>query len=201
MLAENGLKVAGNHCGYQSLQDETFDQTVEYHQAIGCRYLVVPGLPLEMRDTPDSCKQTADWLTNVAENLRKHGMRTGFHCHSDDMRPLADGVSAWYHIGRNTPRDFIMQYDTSNGMVGGADPVQPLLDFPGRGITLHMKENSAEGVGAVIGEGTVPWDAVLAACEPAGAEWLIVEHETYFGRTPLECVEACLTNLRKLKGG
>lgn len=196
-LDETGLKVAGNHCGYQSLQDDRFDETIAYHQAIGCEYLIVPGLPEEMRASASACQETAGWLTSIANKLRPLGLKTGFHCHSADMRPLDDGRSAWDHLASNTPEDFILQYDTSNGIHGGADPVKPLMDWPHRGVTVHLKEYSGEGGSAVIGEGQVPWAAVFGACNDfAGTKWYIVEHEVYGDRTPLECVEACLKNLR-----
>ena len=89
------------------------------------------------------------------------------------------------------------QYDTANGMAGGADPVQPILDWPGRGITTHLKEWSGEHGAKVIGEGMVPWDKVFDACERvAGTQWYIVEHESYEGMSPMQVVEACLKNLR-----
>ena len=160
---------------------------------------MVPWLPEATRATPEACKETAGKLNAIAEKLKAHGMRTGFHCHHCDMSPLEGGKSAWDLLGENTLPEFIMQYDTANGMAGGADPVQPILDFPGRGITVHLKEWSGEHGAKVIGKGLVPWEKVFEACETvAGTEWYVVEHESYEGMTPLEAVSSCLTNLRKL---
>ena len=115
------------------------------------------------------------------------------------MAPLSNGKSAWDMLGEFTTGDFIMQYDTANGMAGGADPVQPILDWPGRGITVHLKEWSGEHGAKVIGEGLIPWTKVFEACETvAGTQWYIVEHESYEGTTPLQAVEACLRNLRAM---
>lgn len=199
VLDDNGLKVAGTHAGLNTLQDDKIAETIEFHRVLGCENLVVPWLPEETRATPDACQATADKLNSIAERLKPEGMRTGFHCHEGDMHPLAGGKSAWDLLGAATSADFIMQYDTANGMSGGADPVQPIRDLPGRGITVHLKEWSGEHGAKVIGEGQIPWAKVFEACETvAGTQWYIVEHESYEGMTPLEAVEKCLKNLRAM---
>ncbi|MDR3688981.1 MAG: sugar phosphate isomerase/epimerase [Fimbriimonas sp.] len=197
VLDDHGLKVAGTHAGFDTLQDDRLEPTIEFHKVLGCTNLVVPWLPEATRATPDACKATADKLNVVAEKLKAHGMRTGFHCHQGDMSALDGGKSAWDLLGECTVPEFIMQYDTANGMSGGADPVQPILDWPGRGITVHLKEWSGVHGAKVIGEGNIPWAKVFEACETvAGTQWYIVEHESYEGMTPLEAVDACLKNLR-----
>ena len=198
-LDELGLKVAGTHAAFATLQEDQIERTIEFHQALGCENLIVPWLPEETRNTPEACRKTADQLNVISERLKPHGMRTGFHCHSGDMVPLSNGKSAWHHLGELTTPEFVMQYDTANGMAGGADAVQPILDWPGRGVTVHLKEWSGEHGAKVIGEGMVPWEEVFGACESvAGTQWYIVEHESYEGMTPLESVERCLQNLRRM---
>lgn len=143
-LDDNGLKCAGTHAGFASLQDDQLEETVEFHIVLGCQNLVVPWLPEETRNTPEATKETADKLNDISAKLKPHNMRTGFHVHAGDMKPLSNGRSAWDLLGEYTTSDFIMQYDTANGMAGGADPVQPILDWPGRGLTTHLKEWSGE---------------------------------------------------------
>jgi len=199
VLDDHGLRCAGNHTGFNLLQDDKIDETIAFHATLGCTNLVVPWLPEETRVTPEACHTTADKLNAIVEKLKPHGMRTGFHCHEGDMRPLEGGKSAWDLLAEYTGSDFIMQYDTANGLSGGADPVQPILDWPGRGITVHLKEWSGEHGAKVIGEGQIPWSKVFEACETvAGTRWYIVEHESYEGMTPLEAVDACLKNLRAM---
>ncbi len=199
VLDDHGLKVAGTHTGINTLQDDVLAATIEFHKTLGCANLVVPWLPEETRATPEACKETAGKLNAIAEKLKPHGMRAGFHCHQGDMTPLGGGKPAWDLLAQFTSPDFIMQYDTANGMAGGADPVQPILDWPGRGLLVHLKEWSGEHGAKVIGEGMIPWARVFEACEKgAGTQWYIVEHESYEGVTPLQAVEACLKNLRAM---
>ncbi|MFZ4506291.1 MAG: sugar phosphate isomerase/epimerase family protein [Fimbriimonas sp.] len=195
VLDDNGLAVPSCHSRIDALLDpETFLPAVEFHLTIGCPWYVIPWIPKEMRDSKENCLATSAKLTELCEKLAAHGMRLGFHAHGDDMHELPDGGTAWHYLGANTPASFIMQYDTANGMQGGADPVQPILDFPGKGASVHLKE-WAGGHGAIIGEGDVPWARVFEVCESvAGTEWYVVEHEEE--GDALDAVAKCLANLR-----
>lgn len=198
-LNDNGLACEGTHAGIATLEDDMFEETVAFHKELGCNWLIIPWLPEETRNTPDACKATGEKLTKIVEKLATVGMRTGFHAHDGDMKPISNGKSAWDLIAMNTPSTFMMQYDTANGMAGGADPVQPILNNPGRGQSVHLKEWSGEHGAKVIGEGMVPWKEVFQACETVGGtEWYVVEHESYEGMSPMEAVDACLRNLRAM---
>lgn len=192
------LKAEGTHTGIDQLSDENFAATVETHLTLGAPYCIIPGLPEDMRNTPEACLETAAKLTELSSMLEAEGLRLGFHAHHQDMLPLSGGVSAWYLIARNTPKSFIMQYDTANGMSGGADPVQPILDWPGRGASTHLKEWKGAH-GAVLGEGDVPWKRVLDACESVGGtQWYVIEYEIDEDPDPVASVGKCLENLRRI---
>lgn len=198
-LADNAILCEGAHVGFDQFNEENFESTVEFHKALGCDWLIVPGLPDESRASVANAMDAARKLTAISDALRPHGLLTGYHCHHADMLPLDSGKSFWDIIAENTPEDFLMQYDTANGMSAGADPVQPILDWPGRGLSVHLKEWSGEHGAKVIGEGTVPFENVFQACESVGGtHWYVVEHEQYENMSPLDSVDLCLKNLRKM---
>ena len=152
-----------------------------------------------MHNSVESATATAAIFTKIAEKLEPLGLRTGFHAHSGDMQILDNGKSAWDLIAANTPASFLMQYDTANGMEGGADPVQPILDWPGRSASTHLKEWAGEHGAALIGEGNIPWERVFEACESVGGvEWYVIEHEDETLMPPIAAVEKCLINLRAM---
>jgi sugar phosphate isomerase/epimerase len=196
VLDETGIECCGAHVGVGEFTDEKFDATVKFHQEIGCPMAIIPWLPEEMRNTPEAVAETAKMFTDLAKKLEGTGISTGFHAHDADMEPLSNGKSAWYGLAEGTPNDFLLQYDTGNGLAGGADPVQPLKDFPGRSRTVHLK---AHPIGIVIGNDDVPWKDVFEVCEATGGtEWYVVEHEQYIDMTPLEAVEHCYQSLAKM---
>jgi sugar phosphate isomerase/epimerase len=199
VLDQLGLKVAGSHTGYQTLEDDQFEATVKFHKTIGCENLIIPWIPEEMRNTPEVCKKTAEWFTELAKKVAAVGLKTGFHAHSGDMKPLAGGKSAWDLLAAGTPKEFLLQYDTANGVDGGAHAVQPILDWPGRSASVHLKEWKGGHGLAPVGEGDIPWAEVFKACETVGGTvWYIVEHENETETPAIVQVERCIQNLRKM---
>ncbi|MBC7287648.1 MAG: TIM barrel protein, partial [Armatimonadetes bacterium] len=183
--------------GIDTLLPDQFEQTVEFHKTLGNKFLIVPGLPESYRDSADAWRRTAELFNEIAEKLKPHGLRTGYHNHAIEFQPI-DGQIPWDIFFSNTIADVVMQVDTGNALHGGADPVPYLEKYPGRASTVHLKEHSATNDKAIIGEGDVRWADVFRICETTGGtEWYIVEQETY-AYPPLECVRRCLENLRSM---
>ncbi|MCG9893909.1 MAG: sugar phosphate isomerase/epimerase [Fimbriimonadaceae bacterium] len=201
-LKELGLKAEGAHVGIAEFEPEKLQATLDFYGEIECPWLIIPWMPEEMRNSPEACAETAKKLTELSATLIAKGFKTGFHAHDGDMKPLAGGKSAWDLLAEGTPKEFMMQYDTANGMHGGADPVQPILDHPGRSQSLHLKEYHAEnGFKNLrgIGEGSIPWAKVFEAAESVGGtEWYVVEHESDSDITAMQSIDLCLKNLRAM---
>ncbi|UCH35021.1 MAG: sugar phosphate isomerase/epimerase [Armatimonadota bacterium] len=197
MLDGLGLKVAGTHTGIDTLLGDQFEKTVEFNRTIGNKFLIVPGLPEEYRSSRAAWQKTAGVFNEIAAKLKPLGMLTGYHNHSIEFQPL-EGEMPWDTFFGAANPEVVMQFDTGNAMHGGADPVPFLERYPGRAITVHLKEYSKDGTAAVIGDGDCPWQRVFELCETTGnTEWYIVEQEVY-AMPPLECVKACLDNLKKM---
>jgi sugar phosphate isomerase/epimerase len=195
-LDEAGLECSGTHTPYEAFSDERIAETIEIHKALGTEYAIIPWIAEDLRNTEKATLETAKRFSELTIKLAAHGLRTGFHAHEGDMHKLPSGKSAWQILAENTPKEFVMQYDTSNGMSGGADPVQPILDFPGRSTLVHLKEYSKDGH-AIIGDGEVPWQRVFEACESVGGTtWYVVEHEDDPRMSSLCAIEACFKALK-----
>jgi len=197
MLDDLGLKVAGAHIGLETLLGDELKRTVEFHYILGNKFLIVPGLAEERRNSRSAWLETAGIFNEIAEKLKLEGMYTGYHNHSIEFAPM-EGEMPWDTFFGNTSPDVVMQVDTGNALHGGADPVPFIERYPGRAKTVHLKEFSRTNDRALIGEGEVRWNDVFKLCETiGGTEWYIVEQESY-AYPPLECVEKCLENLKKM---
>ena len=196
LLGDNGLKCCGTHTQLNTLKGDELKKTVEFHQTIGNKYLIVPWMPAEMRNSLEAIKKTAAFFNEVAEKLKSDGMLTGYHAHGGDFEKIGDST-AWDLLFENTIDDVVMQMDVGNCLGGGGDPYATLAKFPGRAKTVHLKEHGG-AKGAPIGEGTVDWKKVFELCATVGGtEWYIAEQESY-ATTPLKSVKACIDNLRKM---
>lgn len=198
LLEANGLVCCGTHTGLDTLLGDTLKATIMYNKAIGNKYLIVPSLPAKYRGSHEAWLETAKLFNELSAKVKPYGMRVGYHNHSVEFKPV-DGKLPWDTFMENTDKDVIMQLDTGNACHGGADPFPFLYRYPERAVTVHVKEYSQKNDKALIGEGDLNWKAFFALCEAVGGtDWYIVEHETY-AYPPLECVERCLRNLKKMK--
>ncbi len=195
MLDSHGLACYGTHTALDTLLGDALPRTIEFNQALGNPYLIVPSLPAGRTHSQEAWQETARLFNEASERAGAAGMKVGYHNHTEEFQPL-EGVLPWDTFFGDTRPEVIMQVDTGNMMTGGADPVPFLERYPGRALTVHLKEFSPDNPNALIGEGDVPWAEVFRLCETiGGTQWYIVEQETHAG-PPLESVRICLQNLR-----
>jgi sugar phosphate isomerase/epimerase len=197
MLDDLGLICCGTHTGINTLLGDELEATVAFNKALGNPFLIVPGLPEEYRNSRDAWRRTAELFNEISERVRPLDMWTGYHNHHIEFTAM-DGELPWDTFFSNTVPDVVMQLDTGNALHGGAD-VTPFLErYPGRALTVHLKEFSATNDKALIGEGDVRWEEIFRLCETTGGtQWYIVEQESY-AHPPLECVDLCLKALRDM---
>ena len=74
-------------------------------------------------------KQTADAVNDVAERLKPHAMRVGYHNHTTDFNRI-DGEYWWNRFADGPSKDVVLQFDTGNASemegvdAAGPDPAQ-----------------------------------------------------------------------------
>lgn len=197
MLDDLGLRVAGTHIAIDTLLGDNLQATVAFNQVLGNRFLIVPGLPEEYRSSHDAWRRTAALFNEISRRLEPYGMYTGYHNHFIEFEEV-DGETAWDVLAKNTDPRVVLQMDTGNCMHGGGDPLAYIERYPGRSLTVHLKEYAAGYDKALIGEGDTDWKRLFDLCETiGGTEWYIVEQESY-AHPPLECVRRCIENLRRM---
>ncbi len=200
LVDDLGLKVAGSHIGLNTLQGEELKKTVEFNRVLGNRFLVVPWIPEELRNSRQAWLNVAKLFSEISDKVKSEGMRVGYHNHHMEFIPI-DGELPWDIFYGAVSPDVVMQLDTGNALHGkvGVDEVLAVVKrYPGRAVTVHLKEFSSSNPKAIIGEGEMKWKQFFKLCETVGGtEWYIVEQESY-AYPPLECVKRCLENLRKM---
>jgi len=200
LLDDLGLKVAGTHISVETLLGDELQKTVEFNKTLGNKFLILPAIPEERRNSKAAWLRTARLMNSISRKVKPQGMRVGYHNHTTEFQPM-EGELPWdIFFGAAAP-GIIMQLDVGNAMHGGVSPDE-VLDimrrYPGRAVTVHLKEYSSRNPQALIGEGDVDWPEFFRLCETVGGtEWYIIEQETY-ALPPLECARRCLDNVRKV---
>ena len=194
------LKAAGTHISLDTMQGDALKSTIEFHQAIGCRFLIVPGNPAFT--DPEKSKSLADSFNQLAATLKPLGMFCGYHNHTGEFKKDGD-KTYWDLFAERTSKDVILQQDCGWTWAAGFDPAAYVLKYPGRTKTAHIKptvrkDDTAKK--AILGQDSVDWPAVLTACaSKGGTEWFVLEQESYpDGKTPMACTRESLAGLKAL---
>jgi sugar phosphate isomerase/epimerase len=197
MLDDNKLKCCGTHTQWDTLSDANLTATIEFNKILGNKYLIVPSLSVRGADPKAAWQKYAEQFNTLAEKVKPHGMRIGYHNHDGDLRPLGDTTSLDVLMS-NTRPEVIMQLDTYWVFSAGADPAVYLKRYPGRTQTTHLKEWTNDKRIAMIGEGDTKWTELFKLYETiSNIEWYIIEEER--SPTPMQAVDQCLKGYRKLR--
>jgi len=197
-----GLKVAGTHIQLDTLRGDVLKKTIEFHQAIGCRFLVVP-MHGDFVD-PEKSKALATLFNEVASTLKPLGMACGYHNHVNEFKTDA-GKTFWDLFAERTTQDVILQQDCGWTFAAGFDPVEYVKKYPGRSRTVHFKPTVKKEDTTrkpILGQDAVDWKSVYAACTSVGGtEWIVVEQELYpDGKPAMQCTQESLAGLKTLIG-
>jgi sugar phosphate isomerase/epimerase len=198
MLDENGLRACGTHIYMADMQGDRLEETVEFNQILGNEYLIVRWLNENQRDSREAFMRTVDEFNEIADRLRPHHMRVGYHNH-DYIFQTFDGEMLWNILADHTDPDVVLQLDTGHAAGIGQDPVELLRRNPGRTATMHVKPYSAAQREAFIGDDDLDWPNIFNVAESTGGiEWYIIEYEIE-GVPPLEALEANLARFREMR--
>lgn len=201
-LDDLNLKATGTHIGTGTLKGDALKNTIEFHQTIGCKYLVVPGD--KAFSDPEKSKEFAETMNKAMETLKPLGMACGYHNHTEIAKiDPSTNKTYWELFAERTVPEVVLQQDCGWTAAAGLDPVEMIKKHPGRTKIPHFKptvvKNEA-GKKAIFGEDSVNWKGVIEACySVGGTEWFVIEQEAYpDGKSPMECTELSLAGLKKM---
>jgi sugar phosphate isomerase/epimerase len=204
LLDELGLRCYSTHNGFQSLTGDTMGKAIELNQILGARHIILASPPRTATGL-EGWKQVCGQLTTAVEQLKAHGLSTGYHNHQTEWKPLEGGLRVMDVIAQNTPPEFVLQLDVGTCVEVGVDPVAWIKSNPGRIKSVHLKDwapgQKAEekAYRVLFGEGVAPWKQIIAAAESVGGvEYYLLEQEG--SRFPeFETAERCLANWKKMR--
>ncbi len=193
---EIGLRLSSAHAG--SLDPEVLNPLLDDVQSIGCDTVVAAFLPPASFADLDAVKRTAEVL-NVSNTIsRSRGLSLGYHNHWWEFETIIDGRTAWSHLFERLDPTVFAELDIYWATVGGADPVDAIVEAGARIRLLHVKDGPADDPKSsmvAVGSGSVDIARVLAAAP--GAAWHIVELD----RCDADMFSALADSHRFLVGG
>lgn len=192
------MKCYSTHNSRKAFSGDDLKRALELNKILGCRYMILasPGKVA----TLDDWKGVADTLNKGNSEMRRAGLRAGYHNHTAEWQAI-DGKIPMEVLANNTDKNITLQLDVGHCLAGGADPVAWINNHPGRTRSLHLKDWSKEReFEALFGEGVAPWKRILAAAQDkGGVEYYLIEQEG--NKYPeLETADRCLIAYRNLAG-
>lgn len=225
-VEDAGLKCVSGHFELKDLKDPV---TIAAAQELGLAYmiLVFPALPsLEGQSVDANFERfvplyekislsdyqwNADQLNRCGANLKRHGIRTGYHNHAIDFKDLG-GKLGFDTLIENTDPDLVcFEMDCGHVIHTGHDPIAYLDKYPTRIELLHIKDllpgyhvsttldTEDKDTNAEIGFGSIDWKKLFATAARHGhVKHYFVEHEGKMAHPPLEALQISYNYLNKL---
>lgn len=191
IIDKYGLKVVTTHRGFDDFV-ERLDDIIDYNKTLGCELCGLGCMPVSARTDRDELNKFIQQVNTVSKELRKEGLFFGYHNHAFEFIKI-NGKTTMELLISETDQDgvrFIV--DTYWVQAGGKNPVDFIKGLGERAMAIHFKDmkvntdNSHEY--AEIGEGNLDWDAIIRACDEAGAKWALVEQDVC-KRNPFESLK------------
>lgn len=212
ILEDLSLKMYSGHVdfGMQMWDDSKKDftdawkQTVEDAAFMGQKFVITPELAENAQKDYDILMKVLDLWNKSGELCQKYGMKFGYH---DDFNENAilHNMKLYDIIMKNSdPKLTIQQFDIANLYnAAGTNPMDVIKEYPGRFVSLHVKDvlkeknknNSHDST--ILGKGVLDVKDVVALAVKNGSWLLIIEQEAYQNESPMDCVKDDLTAMKK----
>lgn len=209
--------------GGDTLEDD-LDKIVADARALDVDMIRIGMLPLPAMASVEALLDFCDRSNAAARALRDHGIRLYYHNHHIEFAKI-DGTYLLDVIADRAP-DMGLEIDVHWVHRGGLDPVATLAKYGERVAMVHLKDyrigmmppealdtlasGDQEGFWrafkdvvqfAEVGEGNLDFRAIIDQSRAIGAEYLLVEQDEQYGRTPLECLQTSYDHLVELGYG
>ncbi len=192
-----GLRASGMHVGLDRLENQ-LDAAVADMHTIGARHIICPSLPPNRRGSAEAYRGLAQTLNRIGRNVQAQGLQLSYHNHDFEFERFGGQTALDIILGETDPALVKSELDVYWAVFAGHDPVALIRSLGSRVPLVHLKDMAAGSRAfAEVGHGTLDIPAILAACDEAGVEWLIVEQDRC-ERPPLESVGMSLAYLRSL---
>jgi sugar phosphate isomerase/epimerase len=216
VLADLGMRMPSGHTvlGKQHWDEEKKDftdlwkYTVEDAASMGQQFVISPWLDDTWRNSEDNLKKYMDVFNKSGELCQKSGMKFGYHNHSFEFSEKMGDKTVYDIILENTDSNSVIhQLDIGNMYNGGAVAKDIVLKYPGRFQSVHVKDEIASTSteeshdkyeSTILGNGIVNVKEVIDLLKKSSPNiHLIIEQESYQGKTPLESVKEDLVRMKQ----
>ncbi|MGJ8680161.1 sugar phosphate isomerase/epimerase family protein [Paraglaciecola sp.] len=187
-LIKNDLQIASVDTSFDEIRDNPM-AVVYKARYFGSRFATFYWIPHDGKKgfTIDDAKGAVKALNKAGKILKENGITLQYHPHGYEFLPYKGGTILDYMIENTKHAAF--QMDVFWVKQGGMDPTALLQKYPGRFLSLHLKDrkkgtkNSTDGkadveANVVLGTGDVGIASVVAEAKKQGIRYFFIEDES-----------------------
>lgn len=197
-LDKTGLKCAITHTSPDRIAART-DAVIAEHKTFGCRYIGIGSMPGGLKGGMADYDAFVEKFRPVSRHISGQGLYLMYHNHNMEFAKHARGRVYLACLAEDfAPGELGFTVDTYWVQAGGGDPAWWIRQLCGRVPCVHLKDMAYENGNirmAPVGEGNMNFDGILAACEEAGVEYLLVEQDHCYGENPFDYLKRSYQNL------
>mgnify|MGYP000656237943 FL=1 len=213
-LDDLGIKMPSGHTVMGKLHwddakndfTDLWKYTVEDAAIMGQELVISPSIDMGIRKDKNLLLKYMDIFNKSGELCQKSGMRFGYHNHDFEFSEKLDGELLYDIMLNNTdPTLVAQQLDIGNMINGGGIPAEVMKKFPGRFVSMHVKDEVPAKSGhehfesTILGKGSGQIDVqalVKLGDKEGGTKHFIIEQEAYQGLQPLDCMKENIAIMR-----
>lgn len=163
----NGISIPSLHTDIDTLQKNTAP-LLDAANLVGAKYVVLPSIPDEYRQTLDDYKKTAAIFNQIGENAKKQGIRFAYHNHGYGLQKKNGSMPIDIIFDETDPSLVYFEMDLYWTVAGGVDPVELLTKHKGRYKMMHVKDMKEKKTFAGDGGNATQWIALFPYMCSAG---------------------------------
>jgi len=213
-LDDLGIKMPSGHTVMGKLHwddakndfTDLWKYTVEDAAVMGQELVISPSIDMGIRKDKNLLLKYMDIFNKSGELCNQFGMRFGYHNHDFEFSEKLEGELLYDIMLNNTdPKLVAQQLDIGNMINGGGVPAEVMKKFPGRFVSMHVKDEVPAKTGhehfesTILGKGSGQIDVqalVKLGDKEGGTKHFIIEQEAYQGLQPLDCMKENIAIMR-----
>ena len=173
-IEDAGMKCPSCHFGFAEFNDENIDDRIQFAKDMGMSQMILSTFWLPKTATLNDYLTAADKLNKAAEKITRSGLDAGFHNHDFEFIKL-DGKLVYDElVNRFDPKSVKLQFQTQV-IVHGYKAADYFKKYPGRFISAHLSDWSADKKEMPVGQGVIDWKEFFIAAKTGGVKNIFVE--------------------------
>ena len=174
IITDAGLSCPSCHFGKTEFTPENIDKSIEFAQQLGLSQMICSTFWLPKTATLKDYHDDADKLNKAAEKIKTAGMITGFHNHEMEFVMLEGQLIYDALMSYFNPDLVKMQFQTEVINLGFKASTY-FNKYPGRFISAHLSDWTADKKEVPIGKGIIDWKEFFISAKTGGVNNYFVE--------------------------